>query len=81
MWGYMECANAGVPSSLTEFKSQVSGGLSLCHEIKTIEIIAWCIAGISVVATIPVVKTWMDRRKASRQAKTQAAREKIESHV
>lgn len=81
MWGYMECANAGLPSSLVEFKSQVAGGITLCHEIKTIEIIAWCIAGVSVVATIPVVKTWMDRRKASRQAKTQHAREKVESHV
>lgn len=81
MWGYMECANSGLPSSLSDFSSQVESGMSLCHEIKTIEIIAWCIAAVSILATIPVVKTWMDRRKAKRQAKTQEVREKVESHV
>lgn len=62
MWGYVECANNGIASSIGEFKSQVEGGLSLCHEIKIIEIIAWVIAGFSVLATIPVVKIYLQRR-------------------
>lgn len=67
MWGYVECANTGIASSVAEFKSQVEGGLSLCHEIKIIEIIAWVIAGLSVLATIPVAKEWLQRRKSRRQ--------------
>lgn len=63
MWGYVECQNNGIANSFDEFKSQVEGGLSLCHEIKIIEIIAWTIAGFSVLATIPVVKTYLQRRK------------------
>lgn len=63
MWGYVECENSGIASSYSEFKSQIEGGLSLCHEIKTIEIIAWVIAGVSVLATIPVVKIYLQRRK------------------
>ncbi|KAJ4424270.1 hypothetical protein N0V82_001136 [Gnomoniopsis sp. IMI 355080] len=63
IWGYVECQNNGIANSFDEFKSQVEGGLSLCHEIKIIEIIAWCIAGFSVLATIPVVKIYLERRK------------------
>lgn len=63
MWGYVECANTGIASSYGEFKSQIEGGLSLCHEVKIIEIIAWTIAGFSVLATIPVVKIYLQRRK------------------
>lgn len=68
MWGYVECANTGIADSFTEFKSQVEGGLSLCHEVKIIEIIAWVIAGMSVLGTIPVVKEYIQRRKSRRQA-------------
>ncbi|CAN8104062.1 unnamed protein product [Discula destructiva] len=63
MWGYVECANSGIASSYSEFKSQIEGGLSLCHEIKIIEIIAWVIAGFSILATIPVVKIYLQRRR------------------
>lgn len=63
IWGYVECANAGIPDDFDEFKSQVEGGMTLCHEIKTIEIIAWVIAGVSVLATIPVVKIYLQRRR------------------
>lgn len=76
MWGYVECANAGIADSFDEFKSQVEGGLSLCHEVKIIEIIAWVIAGLSVVATIPVVKTYLKRRKDKREKMAGAQHEK-----
>lgn len=76
MWGYVECENAGVASSLAEFESQVEGGLSLCHEIKIIEIIAWVIAGLSVVATVPVVKTYLQRRRSRRQGRAGELAEK-----
>ncbi|KAF3764398.1 hypothetical protein M406DRAFT_71056 [Cryphonectria parasitica EP155] len=79
IWGYVECANAGIPDNLTEFKSQVSGGLSLCHEIKIIEIIAWVIAAVSVLATIPVVKTYMERRRSRLQDKKNRANRKRSS--
>lgn len=69
IWGYVECANAGVPDDFEEFESQVQGGMSLCHEIKTIEIIAWIIAGVSVLATIPVVKIYLQRRRDRQQRK------------
>lgn len=69
IWGYVECANAGVPDDFEEFKSQVQGGVTLCHEIKTIEIIAWIIAGVSVLATIPVVKIYLQRRRDRQQRK------------
>lgn len=59
----MECANEGIANNFEQFKSQVEGGLSLCHEIKIIEIIAWAIAGFSILATIPVVKIYLQRRK------------------
>ncbi|KAK9794567.1 hypothetical protein AB5N19_00383 [Seiridium cardinale] len=73
MWGYVECENEGVANDFDQFKSQVSGGLSECHEIKIIEIIAWCIAGVSIIATIPVVMTAMQRRKQQHQAKNGAS--------
>lgn len=69
MWGYVECENEGIANDFDQFKSQVSGGLSECHEIKIIEIIAWCIAAVSVLATIPVVMTAMQRKKNQRQQK------------
>jgi len=64
LWQYVECQNNGIADSLDEFKSQLAGGLSLCHEIKTIEIIAWVIAGMSVISAIPVVLTWRKNKKA-----------------
>ncbi|KAH8193492.1 hypothetical protein TruAng_012342 [Truncatella angustata] len=77
MWGYVECENEGIANSFEEFKSQVSGGLSECHEIKIIEIIAWAIAGVSVLATIPVVITALKKRKAN---KTRGHNEKTAAH-
>jgi hypothetical protein len=71
MWGYVECENEGVANDFGQFKSQVEGGLSECHEIKIIEIIAWAIAAVSIVATIPVTMTAMKRRKAEREMKKQ----------
>ena len=68
MWQFVECQNDGIPTDFSKFKSQVQGGLSLCHEIKIIEIIAWVIAAVSVVATIPVVKAYLHRRKVRRVA-------------
>ncbi|KAF9533735.1 hypothetical protein CPB83DRAFT_844455 [Crepidotus variabilis] len=66
MWSYMECNNAGIPTSFGQFKSLVSGGISLCHEIKTIEILAWVIAAVSVIATIPVIMTYMKMKRQKR---------------
>jgi len=66
MWTYVECQNEGIANSFDEFKSQVAGGLSLCHEIKIIEIVAWVIAGVSVLGTIPVIRTYLKRRKTAR---------------
>ncbi len=63
LWQYVECQNNGIPDNFDQFKSQVSGGLSLCHEIKIIEIIAWIIAALSVVAAIPVVKVYLELRR------------------
>jgi hypothetical protein len=66
MWTYVECQNEGIATSFAQFKSQISGGLSLCHEIKTIEIIAWVLAGVSVLALIPAIMVYMKRRKEKR---------------
>ena len=63
MWGYKEC------NGTEHFKN----GVSECHEIKIIEILAWVIAAVSVVATVPVVMFALARRK--RQAE-----QKIEEH-
>jgi hypothetical protein len=48
----------------------IRGGLTECHELKIIEIIAWVIAGVSVIATIPVVMNAMKRRKRQSEMKT-----------
>jgi len=64
MWGYIECQNTGVADDLDMLKGQLAGGLSECHELKMIEIIAWVLAGVSVLATIPVVLNRMKQRKA-----------------
>ena len=72
MWQYVECPNEGVPTSFDKFKSEVSGGMTLCHEIKTIEIIAWVLAAMSLIATIPVIKTYMQIKKSG-QMRTSAA--------
>jgi ABC-type sugar transport system permease subunit len=72
MWGYVECENEGVANDFGQFKSQIMGGLSECHEIKIIEIIAWAIAGVSILATIPVVMTAMKRRKMEHERKTRS---------
>ena len=64
MWGYKECGGVG------GFK----GGLNECHEIKIIEIIAWVIAGISIVATVPVLMDALKRRKRQAQAKHQESK-------
>jgi len=36
-----------------------------CHELKIIEIIAWVLAGVSVLATIPVLMNATKRRKGA----------------
>jgi len=54
MWGIILC-NQGV--------GRVRGGLTECHELKIIEIIAWVLAAISILATIPVVMEATKRRK------------------
>lgn len=42
----------------------VKGGLTECHELKIIEIIAWVLAAVSILATIPVVMNAAKRREA-----------------
>ncbi|KUJ19190.1 uncharacterized protein LY89DRAFT_780193 [Mollisia scopiformis] len=54
MWGFIIC-NQGV--------GPIKGGLTECHELKIIEIIAWVLAGVSVIATVPVVINSTKRRK------------------
>jgi len=53
MWGYFECGGVG----------KLEGGINTCHEVKIVEIIAWVLAGISIVATVPVVRSSIKRRK------------------
>ncbi|KAF8856638.1 hypothetical protein BDZ45DRAFT_624935 [Acephala macrosclerotiorum] len=60
MWGVIIC-NQGV--------GHVRGGLTECHELKIIEIIAWVLAGVSVLATIPVVMNAIKRRKRQHELK------------
>ncbi|TVY75602.1 hypothetical protein LSUE1_G008012, partial [Lachnellula suecica] len=60
MWGVIIC-NQGV--------GHLRGGLTECHELKVIEIIAWVLAGVSVLATIPVVRNAMKRRKRELERK------------
>ncbi|KAJ9621702.1 hypothetical protein H2203_007191 [Taxawa tesnikishii (nom. ined.)] len=59
MWGYKQCGGVG----------GIKGGLNECHEIKIIEILAWVIAGVSVVATVPVLMNAMKRRKRQAEQK------------
>lgn len=61
MYGVIIC-NQGVGG--------VKGGLTECHELKIIEIIAWVIAGVSIIATIPVAMNAMKRRKRQHEMKT-----------
>lgn len=42
----------------------IRGGLTECHELKIIEIIAWVLAAVSILATIPVVMEAMKRKKS-----------------
>jgi hypothetical protein len=51
--GYVECGGVG----------RLKGGLSECHELKAIEIIAWIIAASSILITIPIVMGAMRRQK------------------
>lgn len=55
MWGVIIC-NQGLGSP--------KGGMTECHELKVIEIIAWVLAGVSVLATIMVLWQAFQRRKA-----------------
>lgn len=59
MWGYIECGGIG----------GAKGGLSMCHELKIIEIIAWVLAAVSILAAIPVVMHAMQRRKGQAERK------------
>ncbi|RDW65371.1 hypothetical protein BP5796_10063 [Coleophoma crateriformis] len=61
MWGVINC-NQGIGG--------IKGGLTKCHELKIIEIIAWVLAVVSVVAAIPVVMNAMKRRKRQAERKT-----------
>lgn len=64
MWGTIIC-NQGV--------GRIKGGLTECHELKIIEIIAWVLAGVSVLASIPVVMNATKRRKMQAERKTHAS--------
>ncbi|KIM20729.1 hypothetical protein M408DRAFT_333836 [Serendipita vermifera MAFF 305830] len=55
--GYIECGGVG----------PVKGGLSECHELKIIEILAWIIAASSIVITVPIVMGAMKRQKEKAQ--------------
>lgn len=63
MWGFIECGGVG----------GLKGGLSMCHELKIIEIIAWVLAAVSVLAAIPIVMHAMQRRKKQVQRKTETS--------
>lgn len=54
MWGVIIC-NQGV--------GPLRGGLTECHELKIIEILAWVLAGVSVMAAVPVLMNAYKRRK------------------
>ena len=64
MWGVIIC-NQGVGG--------IKGGLTECHELKIIEILAWVLAGVSVLATIPVLMNATKRRKMERKRKTETS--------
>jgi len=52
-------------------KSGLKEGLTECHELKIIEIIAWVLAGVSVLATVPVVMGSI-KRKNQRASKSRS---------
>jgi len=64
MWGTIIC-NQGM--------GRIKGGLTECHELKIIEIIAWVLAGVSVLACIPVLMQAGKRRKRQAERKTQTS--------
>jgi heme/copper-type cytochrome/quinol oxidase subunit 2 len=53
LWGYIECGGVG----------RLQGGLNECHELKIIEILAWVLAAVSILATVPVISNSMKRYK------------------
>jgi hypothetical protein len=61
MWGVIIC-NQGIGG--------IRGRLTECHELKIIEIIAWVLAGVSVLASVPVVVNATKRRKRQAERKT-----------
>jgi hypothetical protein len=61
MWGVIDC-NQGV--------GNIRGGLTECHELKIIEIIAWVLAGVSILAAVPVVMNSIKRRKNKTSKRT-----------
>ena len=63
MWGVIEC-NQGVGG--------VKGGLTPCHQLKIIEIIAWVLAAVSVLAAVPVVMNASKRRKSQKDRKSRS---------
>jgi Zn-dependent membrane protease YugP len=61
MWGIILC-RPGV--------GNIRAGLTECHELKIIEIIAWVLAALSIIATIPVLMDASKRRKEQAERKT-----------
>jgi Zn-dependent membrane protease YugP len=64
LWGVILCRQ-GV--------GHIRGGLTECHELKIIEIIAWVLAGLSVIATIPVLMDASKRKKQQAERKTETS--------
>jgi hypothetical protein len=64
MWGIILCRQ-GV--------GKVKGGLTECHELKVIEIIAWVLAALSVIATIPVLMDASKKKQREAERKTQTS--------
>jgi hypothetical protein len=50
-------------------RGRIKGGLTECHELKIIEIIARVLAGVSVLATIPVMNS-IKRHKNRKSSRT-----------
>lgn len=69
MYGYFECGGLGQPE----------GGLNECHTTKIVEILAWTLAAVSIVATVPVVMNAGKRKKNAKTSKKSS--EKNGSHV
>ncbi len=68
MYGYFECGGVG----------KAKGGINECHTTKIVEIIAWVLAAISVIATGPQVWAGIKKMKAKRAGRVS---EKHTSHV